>query len=436
MSTGLSSRVTKLIFYNNELYAFGYFGRAGSNWVGRAAKWNGTIWEAVGAGFSDPVYDAVVFNGELYVCGDFTSVDGVSANYIAKYNGTTWSAVGDNSLDARSAELTVYNNQLLVATNDAYSTTTAFDYSSVAYLDVNDQWQLMDVNYSSGCSSILVHNNQLFLTSSYNSGGAIVYKWDGLQFNQISIAGGSWDNGVLLEYKGDLCMTISNSGFYKFDSTSSTFNGPLSTIQPYAILEDGPTDYFGGFFPTFYLGSNEIQLNCIASFAPGPPSITFTNNTDTICERGNVFYQVNSTDPFATYSWHFGGGTPDTLNYPNPIVQYNTPGSFTTYLVAENLFGSDTIFMNGTITVLPCLSSTTEINNNSISAFPNPFTEHIYFKSEKEIEFVSLTDISGKIILQRKPDSNSLDLSFLDAGIYFISCQSENSISTFRIIKQ
>lgn len=434
MSTGLSSRVVKLIFYNNELYAFGHFGRAGSTWVGRAAKWNGTTWEAIGSGFSGPVFDAIIFNNELYACGNFTSVDGVSANYIAKYNGTTWSPVGDNSLSESTIKMIVFNNQLITACDYSYSF-QSFDNSTFAYLDINDQWQAFDLNYTNGCSSMLVHNNQLFF-SYYNFDGVQLYKWDGSQFNHIGSGGQSWDDGLLLEYRNELYMSIYNNGFFKFDSSTSTLNGPLSTIQPFAILEDGATDYFGGFFPYFLVGNNIVELNCLASFSPSLPVISMTANTDTICERENIYYQVNSTDPFATYSWHFTGGSPDTLNYPNPIIQYIAPGTFTTYLVVANLFGADTIYLNGTITVLPCIATTLEINQNAISTYPNPFTESIYFNSEKPIEHLIISDVSGKIIYQRKPEQNSVDLSFLEAGIYFLKCQSETSTSTFRIIKQ
>ena len=434
MSTGLSSRVTKLIFYHNELYAFGYFGYAGSNWVGRAAKWNGTTWQPFGTGFSGPVNDAIVFNNELYASGDFTSVNGVSANYIAKYNGTTWSPVGDNLLDASTIQMVAFNNTLIAASDYSYLF-QAFDNSTCAYLDSNNQWQEMDITYSGGCNSMIVHNNDLFL-SYYDFQGTLIFKWDGIQFNQICSGGNNWDQGIFLEYKNELYMTLYNNGFFKFDSTTSTLKGPLSTIQPLTILQDGATDYFGGFFPNFYVGTNQVDLNCIASFSPGLPMVSFTVNTDTICERENIFYEVNSTDPFATYSWHFTGVTPDTLNYPNPIIQYLTPGNFTTYLVVENLFGTDTIYLNGTITVLPCIASALEINQNAISVYPNPFTESLYFDSEKTIDHLTITDISGKIIYQRKSEQNSADLSFLEAGIYFLKCQSETSISTFRIIKQ
>lgn len=434
MSTGLSDRVYKLVFFNNELYAFGNFDYAGSTWVGKAAKWDGSSWQPFGTGFSGNVFDAVVFENELYACGEFRSVNGVSANFIAKYDGTNWTSVGDNLLDAPTVKIVVFNNQLTTGSSSSYGFQSS-NRATCAFLDTNNQWQEKDFFYSDGCTSMIVYHNQLFLTD-YNYSGTLLYRWNGYRFIQIYNSGVAWRKGKLLEYKDNLFFTISNQGFFKFDSVNTTFNSPLSNIEPLTILEDGTTDYFGGYFPNLYIGSNVIPMNCIARVTPNPPTVSFTTNTDTICERENIYYQISSTDPFATYSWHFGGGTPDTLHYPDPIIQYFTPGSFSTYLVAENLIGADTIYMNGTITVLPCLSSTNEIDKDAITVFPNPFTEIIFFNSENKINNINLTDVTGKIIYQQRSETNTVDLSFLDVGIYFISLRSENTISTFRIIKQ
>ncbi|MFN8166278.1 MAG: hypothetical protein U0X76_08945 [Bacteroidia bacterium] len=112
MGQGLSSDVYKILFYNNQLYAFGAFGRTGSTWVGRSAKWTGTDRTATGtgSGFDGPVYDAVVYDNKLYACGDFRSVDGIPVNYIARFNGTNWEPAGDDLLDDHPNHLIVYDN--------------------------------------------------------------------------------------------------------------------------------------------------------------------------------------------------------------------------------------------------------------------------------------------------------------------------------------
>ena len=77
------------------------------------AKWNGTAWSALGAGMSGgtPVVNglAVGADGTVYAGGNFTSAGGVSASYIAKYIGTAWSAMG-TEIDGAVYDL--YINQI------------------------------------------------------------------------------------------------------------------------------------------------------------------------------------------------------------------------------------------------------------------------------------------------------------------------------------
>lgn len=52
-----------------------------------------------------------------------------------------------------------------------------------------------------------------------------------------------------------------------------------------------------------------------------------------------------------SWKWTFQGGTPSTSPSQNPIVTYNTLGSYEVKLVASNTFGSDSIVKTGYITV-------------------------------------------------------------------------------------
>ena len=57
------------------------------------AKWNGSVWSALGSGVDGAVYALAVSGGDLYAGERFTA-RGSKANYIAKWNGSTWSALG------------------------------------------------------------------------------------------------------------------------------------------------------------------------------------------------------------------------------------------------------------------------------------------------------------------------------------------------------
>ncbi len=99
------------------LYAGGSFLFAGGVSVNNIAKWNGSTWSAVGAGVTTlnyPVVRAMATQDDgggpaLFVGGLFDTAGGQVAKNIAKWNGSIWAAVGggmDNSVYA----LQVFNN--------------------------------------------------------------------------------------------------------------------------------------------------------------------------------------------------------------------------------------------------------------------------------------------------------------------------------------
>jgi len=84
------------------LYAAGDFNFAGGVSVKNIARWNGTSWSDVGGGVTGDAEAAihtlaVLDDGSgpvLYAGGWFTNAGGVPVSNVAKWNGTTWSPVG------------------------------------------------------------------------------------------------------------------------------------------------------------------------------------------------------------------------------------------------------------------------------------------------------------------------------------------------------
>jgi len=83
------------------LYAGGYFTTAGGVTVNHIAKWNGSVWSALGSGMAaaDKVNALAVFDDgtgpALYAAGWITTAGGAGAVNIAKWNGSSWSGLGN-----------------------------------------------------------------------------------------------------------------------------------------------------------------------------------------------------------------------------------------------------------------------------------------------------------------------------------------------------
>jgi photosystem II stability/assembly factor-like uncharacterized protein len=65
----------------------------------------------------------------------------------------------------------------------------------------------------------------------------------------------------------------------------------------------------------------------ILKYVP-PLEADFTADPTTVCTGSQVNFYDNSTGPVVSWSWAFEGGTPSTSTDENPVVTYNTPGTY------------------------------------------------------------------------------------------------------------
>ncbi len=82
-----------------------------------------------------------------------------------------------------------------------------------------------------------------------------------------------------------------------------------------------------------------------------PPVAAFSASPTTVTVGGNVQFTDNSSNLPTSYSWSFPGGTPSTGTSKNPLVTYNTTGTFPVSLTVTNAYGTDTETKTAYITV-------------------------------------------------------------------------------------
>lgn len=105
------------------------------------------------------------------------------------------------------------------------------------------------------------------------------------------------------------------------------------------------------------------------------PHAHFTATPTTGCAPLTVQFNNTSTPNVTSYFWKFPGGVPDTSVLKNPVVVYNTPGTYTVTLIGINSAGRDTFIRTNYIVVntvpTPGFSSTT---NGLTATFTNNTT--------------------------------------------------------------
>ena len=103
--------------------------------------------------------------------------------------------------------------------------------------------------------------------------------------------------------------------------------------------------------------SNYIQVNSITT----PPVANFTSNVTNINVASSVTFTNQSTNGATSFIWSFPGGTPSSSTQTNPIISYNTVGTYSVTLIAISSAGSDTMIQQSFITVNPSMTGCNEL---------------------------------------------------------------------------
>jgi PKD repeat protein len=110
-------------------------------------------------------------------------------------------------------------------------------------------------------------------------------------------------------------------------SSLSSTGGPITIL-----LHSDPGVEEAGF---------EIDWTCASGPVP-PPVASFSADDTVVCE-GTTINFTNGSVNGSTYQWSFPGGNPSTSTLQNPSVVYNSHGSYSVTLIANNANGSDVI---------------------------------------------------------------------------------------------
>lgn len=80
--------------------------------------------------------------------------------------------------------------------------------------------------------------------------------------------------------------------------------------------------------------------------------------------------------------------------------------------------------------------STPDFENFTVEVYPNPVSDKIFIKSKKPLQAVTVYNLLGKQFPITLSHDNSIDVSALSSGLYFLKIYSETSEQTFKILKK
>jgi trimeric autotransporter adhesin len=121
----------------SNIYVGGRFTNIGGVAANNIARWDGTAWNAMGAGVNGRVHDIeAAFSGNsILVGGEFTQAGGLSASRIARWDGaSTWTAVGSG---VNGPVFAIQNAFLEIAVGGNFSSAGGVPANNIARLSGN-----------------------------------------------------------------------------------------------------------------------------------------------------------------------------------------------------------------------------------------------------------------------------------------------------------
>ncbi len=269
----------------------------------------------------------------------------------------------------------------------------------------------------------------------YDSGGEESNYSDNENFTMIFLPGDP--NGkVKIEFTSFNVEFESNCDYdyleiYDGNSSSSALIGQYcGTNSPGTVVatnQDGALTFI--FHSDQSVTESGWKANVSCELELLPPVADFTADQTTITEGDTVYFSDLSLNNPTGWEWTFMGGTPESSNEQNPMVIYETPGTYGVMLTVTNEAGSNTLIKNDYITVEVATGIENPISEN-VKLYPNPANNQLNFENISGFETITISNIIGQTVLKSSINSNShtLDISGLEQGTYFVKIESAGQV--------
>jgi len=177
-SNPYAASVYSLGVSNGKLYAGGYFDQSGSTThLFSIAQWSDTAWEALGrgvSGYADSsqvgyVYAIGSYKNNVYVGGGFGFAGNDSANNIAEWNGNLWLQL-DKGVGSAVEAFQVYNNELYIG--GIFAIPNLANSNRIDGWD-GTKWYTLGSGVNSAVYALTVFQNNLYVGGEFDSAGDI-----------------------------------------------------------------------------------------------------------------------------------------------------------------------------------------------------------------------------------------------------------------------
>lgn len=200
------------------------------------------------------------------------------------------------------------------------------------------------------------------------------------------------------------------SVIFRKDPTLITWNSSLNSIEAIQIKNVVKSVVYD-VLSTYHVGAYDPVADFI--FQPTGQQINFQNTSE------------NAT----SFTWDFGDGSISSES--NPVHHFNGNGPFQVKLVASHCGISDTIIKTFEVAGIE------KLQKETLHIYPNPASDFLMVEiiHSSQMKNMMVKDVNGRIILMfTTGDVNTIDISKLETGTYFLQAEFENGIVVERFV--
>ena len=252
-----------------NVYAGGFFDRAGDQPAANVAKWNGAAWEPLGEGIRGTVTAMAVSGSDLYVAGNFDMAGGQPADGFAKWDGQRWEALGDGFPNGITSIATDGSNVYVNASPPGGDGNGSFSRTGDPIVSRWDgqQWEVLDDPATSPARpGEYIYAKAVAVVGSYvyaglgarsdNAGIFGVRRWNGTRWEALPWMGSdavtamaSTENNLFMAAMiGEYSATVAKWDGENWHGLDGPNNGLNNTVR--ALAAQGNDLYAGGTFTT------------------------------------------------------------------------------------------------------------------------------------------------------------------------------------------
>ncbi len=193
-----------------------------------------------------------------------------------------------------------------------------------------------------------------------------------------SVIGIAWLNGICNNNRYSVCQDFSNNADLIRVLTSHEFGHNFSLVHdnncppPNFIMCPSVSNTMNWSTQSINTMNNKlnslINNGCISPCGANPPlEANFEWNPDPACQNQSIQFTDLSAGNITSRAWTFPSGNPATSNQQNPVVTWNTSGTFNVKLVVTGPSGSTSITKPVTVIAQPVANFSYVVNGTTVT---------------------------------------------------------------------